>query len=212
MLVVALAPAAVAAQPRARDPADALMEEARQAWGRDFALADKKLRQALTLREGALGGMDPRIADVLALLGRNAWNAGDYAAAEIWLRRQLAIENSARPESFEAARALGDLGATLRELCRLAEAERTADASLAMRRRVLGASDPWIGASLDNLSLILEMQGRLSEAEARTMEAMRMTGGDGPVRRQRLMCLRRMQEPGWNGQPCHPRRCVAPVS
>ena len=190
--------------------ADALIRGTDAIWMRDFSAVDTKLRQALRLRELALGPASVPVADVLGMLGRNAWNAGSYPEAERWLRRQLELEERNRPESFETSRALGDLGATLREMCRLEEAGTHVERSLAMRRRLFGATDGWVGASLDNLSRILEMQGRLPEAEARAEEALAITGpGSARLgeRTERLQCLRRMQEPGWVGEPCWPRRC-----
>lgn len=216
LALVCTAPA-LAQNPAPRNPlaeADTLIRDTGAIWMRDFARVDAKLRQALRLREQALGPTSAPVADVLGMLGRNAWNAGTYPAAEQWLRRQLALEERNRPESFEASRALGDLGATLREMCRLEEAGQYVEHSLAMRRRLLGPTDGWVGASLDNLSRILEMQSRLPEAEARAEEALTITDPRDPrqaERTVRVQCLRRMQEPGWVGEPCWPRRC-RPVS
>lgn len=202
---------------RAQDPlarADQLIKETEPLWMGDFAGVDARLREALWLRESALPTTDNRIADVLGMLGRNAWNARAYPAAEQWLRHQLSLDERNRPESFETSRAMGDLGATLREMCRLTEAEEFVLRSLALRRRIFPPGHGWIGASLDNLSRILEMQGRLPEAEARAEDVLAMTGPTDPrhtERTQRVACLQRMQTPGFVGEPCWPQRC-RPVS
>ncbi len=198
--------------------AERLTQAAQAVWGRDLAQIDLWLRQALSLRELALPPGDPAIPDTLGMLGRNAFNQGQMPHAEIWFRRQLTLEEQSRPTSFEAARALGDLGATLREQCQLPEAEQLVLRSLALRQALSMEGIAWWRAgSHDNLSKVHEMMGRIDDAitdTANASEAIADTGAPGTARRQqygeRLRCLRHLPEPG--ALPCWPTRCPAPVA
>lgn len=202
----------------ANDMADVqqLIREAQAVWGRDFAYAESRLRQAQEIAEARSGTDNATVAEVLNLRGRNAFNAGNNKVAESMFRRDLAISMRVQPESVQTARAMGDLAATLREMCQLNEAVRMVIPSIEMRRRILPPGSAWIASGLDNLSKIRELQGMEADAIAAMEEAvavLRLAGGaaeaDLARSRQRLACLQDTRRT----KACWPKRCLAvPVS
>src|SRR5262245_21472241 len=91
--------------PTAQAPTDATL---RRAWDlKAEALKDlqegryqdgaPKAREAVTLREGALGPDNPEVAEALDLLGRLMERGGESAEGQKVLERALAIKDAAGP-------------------------------------------------------------------------------------------------------------------
>ncbi len=117
-------------------------------------VAEKLVREALSIREENLGLEHPEVAASLDHLGDLQWVRGEYPAAEVTLRRALAIrEQAPGPEDLAVADVLDNLGSVLEIQARYAEAERTHERALAIRERALGPNALPVAASLDDLGV-----------------------------------------------------------
>ena len=135
-------------------------------------MIDTLLRKALSLHE-ASGAVDDRMAArIRNRIGRNAYNGRAFAAAEEMFRDavRLAAPDAAGTD-LEFAAYLGDLAAALRERQLYREAWDPVCRSLAIRRAAVGASDPLVAASLNNMGRIALGEGRAGEAYALMDEA-----------------------------------------
>ncbi len=125
------------------------------------------LREALTIRQAALGNDDPRVAGTLLRLGDIAWTEdGDYEEAEQLLRRALEIQRRAYGDAhLSMIHGLHSLASIRGATGRYAEAEAFYREALQIERQVLGPDNSSVGETLGLLGNILRLQGRYAEAE-----------------------------------------------
>jgi len=178
-LAAALALALAAAAPAAADDLARARELDGQAATlfRDGRYAEgvQRAREALALREAALGADHLDVAaslDTLAVLLRRA---GDYPAARPAQERALAIrENALGPDDPLVAATLNNLARLLRELGDYAASRAAYDRALAIRERVLPAEHPDIAQSLNGLGALLQLTGDFAGARPRFERALRI--------------------------------------
>jgi tetratricopeptide (TPR) repeat protein len=179
-LLIALAAGALAA------PAWAQRGDARL--GRARALADEawqdiqagrpreaipKAREALALREQALGASHPAVAQGLHTLARGLADAGDPAAARPLIERALTIRERAfgadHPLVAQSLNHLGIVAALLGDHPAALAAHRRA---LALRERAFGPDHPEVAQSLNNLAWVEVATGDLAAARPRYERAL----------------------------------------
>ena len=154
--------------------ATSLNELGEAAWERGrYPRAEAALREALELREEALGPDDPRVADVLDNLGSVLEIQGRYEEAEPLLERALQIrELRFGPRSIEAAASLDDLAVLYFDQNDPERAEPLAREALSIRREVLGTDHPEVATSANSLGIALASQDRFDDAETLLREAL----------------------------------------
>jgi tetratricopeptide (TPR) repeat protein len=95
------------------------------------------------------------------------WARGEYAAAERYCARALAIlENAYGPKHPDVVRELSNMGVLYMEQGRYAEAEPFLTRALAIREAELGPDHPSVALTLHNLGIVCMERGRYSEAES----------------------------------------------
>ena len=132
-----------------------------------YAEAEPLYRQALAIREAALGPDHPDTAQSLNNLAVLLRIQGHlYGEAEELPRRALAIREAALgPDHPETAISLINLALLFQAQGRYREAEPLSRRALAIREKTLGSDNPDTAQGLNDLALLLQAQGRLGEAE-----------------------------------------------
>jgi tetratricopeptide (TPR) repeat protein len=93
-------------------------------------------------------------------------NLGNFAEAELLLRRALALdERSCGLNHPNVATCLNNLAALLQDTNRVPEAEMLYRRALAIDEQSFGANDPKVATCLNNLAALLHGTNRLQEAE-----------------------------------------------
>jgi CHAT domain-containing protein/Tfp pilus assembly protein PilF len=172
ILAAAAAPAAADDLGRARD----LDAQAAAAFrdGR-FAEGVTRAREALAIREQALGPDHLDVAQSLDTLAVLLRRAGDYGAALPAQRRTVAIrEKALGPDDPLVAATLNNLARLLREMGDYPASRAAYDRALAIRERVLPAEHPDIAQSLNGLGALLQLTGDLAGARPRFERALRI--------------------------------------
>ena len=132
----------------------------------DYPGAEPLLRQALAIRERALGPDHPDVAVSLNNVAALLYAKGDYAGAELLFRRALAIDEKALgPDHPRVATDLDSLAELLRDKGDYSAAEPLYRRALAIDEKALGPNHPDVARDLNNLSLLLEAKGDYAEAE-----------------------------------------------
>ena len=150
-----------------------------------FSEAEPLFRQALAVREKALGPGHPRVALSLNNLAVLYKAQGRYAEAERLTQRSLAIwEKTLGVNHPKVATSLNNLAELYRVQGRYAEAEHLYRRSLVIRESVLGPEHPHVALSLNNLAVLYKAQGRYAEAERLTQRSLeireKVLGNDHP--------------------------------
>lgn len=125
-------------------------------------------KQALSIREEALGPSDPLVANVLNDLGWNYYEMGRYEQAEPVLVRALEIYEGSNDAPREAAMPPLNLAELYQALGRYADAEGMFERSLdAIQRAHLSgnASGKQVADHLTSYAGLLRQIGRIDEAE-----------------------------------------------
>ena len=131
-----------------------------------YAEATSIAKEALAIRERALGPDHPDVAVSLNNLAQLYRAEGRDPEAEPLLKRSLAIrEKALAPDHPAVALSLNNLAALYRSQGRDAEAEPLYQRSLAIREKVLGPDSLDVALSLNNLALLYQDQDRYAEAE-----------------------------------------------
>jgi len=138
--------------------------------------AEPLLQQVLRHRKRRLGDKDPAVADAIEELGLNKFDQGDFEAAEALLREALALRrellgSAPHPEISEN---LSNLAMVLQNLDRFDESETLLIETLAIDRRLHGASHPDIAIDLHNIGVVFRAQGKLEQAEQYYRDALVM--------------------------------------
>jgi tetratricopeptide (TPR) repeat protein len=108
----------------------------------------------------------PDDATVLNKLGTSVMEAGDYAGAEPFLERALAIDEKALgPDHRDVATDLNNLALLLQNKGDYAGAEPLYRRALAIRKKALGPNHPAVATDLNNLALLLQNKGDYAGAE-----------------------------------------------
>src|SRR5664280_640789 len=109
----------------------------------DYPGAEPLLRQALAIRERALGPDHPDVAVSLNNVAALLYAKGEYAGAELLFRRALAIDEKALgPDHPDVARDLNNLSLLLEAKGDYAEAEPLLRRALAIGEKALGPNHP----------------------------------------------------------------------
>ncbi len=145
-----------------------------------------RVRGALERRERSQEQIEEAMGELAALL--DPVNATDFALAVIdenVLRRAAeTIESDFAGQPLIEARLRATLGDTYARLGDYTSAGPHLTKALEIRRRALGDDDPDTLTSIDNMGVVLQAQGRLSEAERYYGEALdgrrRVLGDDHP--------------------------------
>ncbi|HZJ70374.1 MAG TPA: tetratricopeptide repeat protein, partial [Planctomycetota bacterium] len=176
--------------------------------------SEKLFREALALRESALGPDHPRVAEVLDNLGNvlasRASNAEDPALHQQLLEEALAVgqrglqirQRALGAANPAVAHSLHNVGATLEDLDRYDEAKDMLTRALALKEEVLGKDHVEVGTTLIELSQVEEDLGHLEDAAAlsqRALDVWRKVDGHSiryPLEKtaQRLVALGRFDE------------------
>jgi tetratricopeptide (TPR) repeat protein len=137
-----------------------------------YAEAAPIAREALRLRQEALGTTHADVASSLDDLGAVLMAAGDAASAEPLMREALAIKRTQLPaDDPQLAVGLNNLAFVMWRKGNLPEAEAMYREALDIDRRALGSEHPEIPTKLLNLAIVLQDQGRPEAAEPLAREA-----------------------------------------
>ncbi len=127
--------------------------------------AELHLRDALKLRERALGPDHPALAESLGKLGFVLEQTGDLKQALTHYRRALEIEEQALgPDHPDLALSLDDIGVAQRRLGNLDAALQSHRRALTIRERALPPDHPGFAASYDSIGQVLMARGSPREA------------------------------------------------
>jgi CHAT domain-containing protein len=120
----------------------------------------------LAIREKALGPDHPEVATSFGNLALLLAIQGQYAAAELFMRRSLVIrEKALGPEHPAVADSLNKLGWLLMDQGQYAAADPYYRRSLAILKKSLGSGHPDVAHSMESLALLLAVQGQYAGAE-----------------------------------------------
>jgi class 3 adenylate cyclase/tetratricopeptide (TPR) repeat protein len=113
------------------------------------------------------------------------WRRGAYSAAELLLKRALAIhEKTLGPDHPDVARSINSLAGVYYVQGHYEEAERLYRRALEVREKTLGPDHPDVSESLNDLGLLYRNQGRYDEAQSLLARALaiceRALGPDHP--------------------------------
>jgi tetratricopeptide (TPR) repeat protein len=121
------------------------------------------------IREKTLGASHPDLASDLSNLAEVHYHQGQYALAEPFYKRALAIrEKTLGPDHPEVGRDLSTLGEVHRAQGQYGEAEPFYERSLAIFEKAGKAAEPYqlnIATSLNNLGMIHYTRGQYEQAE-----------------------------------------------
>ncbi len=127
---------------------------------------------------------DPAAGWLFALLYSAAWEQGDYAATERYLRALLALDDEVLAvHEVSRAAAMNDLGATLWRLGRLDEAEE------ALRECIALSGDGDVSLQLHNIGLVQFTRGDFAAARAAFHDAMHAVVSDDAMLQTCVMRL-----------------------
>lgn len=165
----------------------ALGEAVRQQGRTDEARAI--LARVLEMRRRAEGPEAPATAPDLVNLANASGDAGDYASAEVYGRRALAIlDGDPDPHPASLFEALNTVGTATSALGRPAEAESFFTRGLALAERIYAADHPRLSTARGNLAISLAELGRTAEAEVLHREILASFEGR-PEHRDRALVL-----------------------
>jgi tetratricopeptide (TPR) repeat protein len=131
-----------------------------------YAVAITVLREALMLRDNALGPDAIELVGILNNLADALHDQGQYAEAEALHKRALKIKEKAGVEDESLSTSLHNLAAIYQDQGRYSEAEPLYKKALAIRERVLGHENVRVAHTLMGLGqLYLLQKPRQAEAE-----------------------------------------------
>jgi len=134
-------------------------------WRAAYSQAEPLLRDALAIREKALGPEHSLTAESLDGLAALLGTLGDIAGARPLYERALAIrEKALGPEHPDTAQSHNNLAALLEEQRDFAGARPLHERALAIRETALGPEHPDTATSLDYLAGLLRNQGDIAGA------------------------------------------------
>jgi tetratricopeptide (TPR) repeat protein/predicted Ser/Thr protein kinase len=123
------------------------------------------LKQALEIREKALGPDHPDVAKTLTTLGNVLKESARYEESLTYLQRAVQTSEAALGSEHPlVAEALTNWGNLLRRQGKLDAALDAHRRALAIREKVYGPESPRVAGALMNVGLVLRAQGRHAEA------------------------------------------------
>jgi len=135
-------------------------------------------REALALREKALGATHVLVAESLQTLADCLREATEYAEARPLYERALAIrEKALAAEHPTVAWNLHELGTLLQRTGDFAAARPLLDRGLAIREKVYGPDHPNVATSVQEIGILLYATGDFAEARPRLERALRIREG-----------------------------------
>jgi tetratricopeptide (TPR) repeat protein len=133
----------------------------------NYVEAEPLLRQALSIREKALGLDHPDVATSLNNLAKLYYIQGRFMEAESLYERARAIrENALGPNHPDVAESLNNLGELYASQGQYTKAELMYQRALAIFENALGPEHPHVAACLENYASLLRTTNRSEEAEA----------------------------------------------
>ncbi|ADO67825.1 Tetratricopeptide repeat family protein [Stigmatella aurantiaca DW4/3-1] len=131
-----------------------------------YAEALTRVENALTLREAALGGMHPGVAQCLNTMGNIHRRQGNLAQAEPLHQRALAIlEAVFGPGHPNTASSLNSLATLYKEQGLHGRAESLYQSAIVIYEKAYGKSHPHLANTLNNLANLYVKQGLYGRAE-----------------------------------------------
>jgi len=131
-----------------------------------FEKSEPLLREALRLREEALGKRRLETAESCNSLGMLLFERGEYEEARNYLDRALAVRRELLdPPDADIATSENNLGMVEKALGRKDSAEAHFRRALAMRLELFGAENRRVAYTLNNLGRVLYEEARYDEAE-----------------------------------------------
>jgi tetratricopeptide (TPR) repeat protein len=145
----------------------------------EFQNAEQMARSALALRRSDPASQPADVAESLFDLAHHLWSQAKMAEAEKFAREGLTIAtnlvtNIPGKKGALVAKSLAQLGVIVQDQGRLAEAEGLFRQSLAVQKQVGGNEHPTVAATLNTLSGVLTLEGKMAEAEKTTHEALKV--------------------------------------
>ncbi len=141
----------------------------------EYAEAIPKAREALALREKALGPQHRAVAESLQSLADLLRETGEYAEARPLYERALAIrEKVLGPEHALVAHTLDELGILLLRTGDYAASRPLLERSLAIREKVYGPDHNNVAVSLQDLGYLLYLTGDFAAARPLLERALRV--------------------------------------
>jgi serine/threonine-protein kinase len=132
---------------------------------REYEQAEAGYREALAVRERALGPDDPVVAASRSNLANVLDAQGKHEEAEVEHRRALEVRRKTLGAAHpDVASSYNNLAIALEEQGRLAEAEVQQRLAIQIRESALGSEHPSVAMSRNNLAIVFAEQGRLDES------------------------------------------------
>ena len=123
-------------------------------------------KAALEKVEGEFGKSDTTVASVLSTLGKLYRRQANYAEAEPFYKRALAIREKAfGPDHPNVAQILHNLANLYSDQHKYAEAELHYQRALVIMEKTVGPEDPEVARILNDLGFLYDDQGKYTEAE-----------------------------------------------
>ncbi len=153
----------------------------------EYARAEALHREALALRERALGSSHVDISLSLHNIGNTLFRQGRHAEARALFERSLALNREVFGSSHpRVAKALNNLAAVDNVTDRFVDAERELREALEIKERAFGPDHVELVSTLDNLATALHEQGRAVEGRAQLLRALALVERASGVERARL--------------------------
>ncbi len=151
----------------------------------EFQNAEQMARNALSLRRNDPAGHATELAESLFDLAHHLWSQGKLTEAEQFAREGLTlatnlVANVAGKKDALVAKSLAQLGVIVQDQGKLAEAEGFFRQSLVIRKQLVGNEHPTVAQTLNTLSGVLTLEGKMVEAEKAGREAVKVYGWYGP--------------------------------
>ena len=145
----------------------------------DYDAAEDLFREALAIRREALAPDDPEVRRSIQSLATLREAIGDVAGADELLREERDVGGSL-VDPWSLPYLLLQQAAMFKAEGKYVAAEAFARHAVESARRRLGESHLWVAQSLNNLSEIFDIQGKLEEADSCYREALAALDGSEP--------------------------------
>jgi CHAT domain-containing protein/Tfp pilus assembly protein PilF len=154
-------------EPRLQEAQAAYDEAVRLLEAGQYASAMAQSERALSLRRAVQGDSHPELAQCFSLLGTLRHLQGDYAQAEVLLRRGLELREASlgHNDHPDVADSLNTLTNLYTDQGLYSRAELLCQRARAIREAVLGQCHPHVADSLNSLARLFARQGLFSRAE-----------------------------------------------
>jgi serine/threonine protein kinase/Tfp pilus assembly protein PilF len=158
---------------------------------RDVRVSTVLERAEARLAAGALRDQPETELGIRSTLARMAELLGRFDAAQVHLRRLIALLKAAgKGDSCEAVSAENDIGSVLLAALRFDDAEPVLRSALERSRAICGPQSPETGTVLGNLGQVPQSRQQFDEARELLTESVRILAAAGPSRdRERAISL-----------------------